>query len=88
MSPLEIKINGKNDLILSKGSCDLPCGVEARVNGESNVLIIPDILFFEAKECFMMVRKESAVSNRVLLRKGEVRWKFMDKDVSVKVVEK
>jgi len=35
-----------------------------------------------------MVRKESAVSNRVLLRRGEVRWRFMDKDVSVKVVEK
>jgi hypothetical protein len=72
---------------LSKGSSDLPCGVQARVNDGVNILIIPDILFFEASDCLMMVRKESAVSNRVLLRKGEVRWKFMDKDVSVKVVD-
>lgn len=87
MSPLEIKVNGKNDLILNKGTSSLPGNVNVRVIDENYILSIPNIIFFEANNCLMSIRNETAVSNRINLKRGELGWEHNGSRVSVKVVE-
>lgn len=88
MSPVEVIIKDFDKFVVDDGVKNLPGGVEVHVNKGANVLHIPNILFFRANDCLMMVRKNDLVSNRVLLQEGCISWVFMDKEVRVRVLEK
>jgi len=86
MSPAEIKIGEFEPITLNKGRRILPGGVDVNVFYESVWMNIPDIMTFRA-DSSIMVRRESLVSNKVILKDGQISWEFMGEKYRVRVVD-
>jgi hypothetical protein len=87
MSPAEIKIGEFGPITLnSRGRMILPGGVDVNVFNDSVWMTIPDIMTFRANSS-IMVRRENLVSNKVILKDGQLAWEFMGEKYSVRVVD-